>query len=108
MTNNQQRTPKTPTHSLFNDTAKSVGSDYERYSHLLNETGFEEEEKQEILQALWNIITEFVQMGFGVHPIQKARSEDQKDRGQVELSPAVLAASMVHSTETIGGPRCKA
>lgn len=104
MTDKQKRTPTAPAmHALFNNTAKSVGFDYERYAHLLNDTGLSDEDKQDILSALWAIITEFVQMGFGVHPIQDAYSGDQKERGQVEVSCPVLAASMVNSNEMLGG-----
>lgn len=104
MTDKEKRTPTAPdAHTLFNNTAKSVGFDYERYAYLLNDTGLSDEDKQDILSALWAIITEFVQMGFGIHPIQEAYSENQKERGQIEVSCPVLTASVVNSTEMIGG-----
>ncbi len=48
--------------------------DYERYAHFLEDSDLTEEQKQEFLQTLWNIIVEFVSMGFGVHPLQQAQN----------------------------------
>lgn len=54
--------------------------DYDLYAHYLEDTDLSEEEKREFLQMLWNIICEFVSLGFGVHPVQQA----QKDCGKPE------------------------
>ncbi len=46
--------------------------DYEKYEHYLEDYDLTEAQKQEFLQALWNIIVNFVDLGFGVHPVQQA------------------------------------
>lgn len=46
--------------------------DYERYAHFLEDSDLTEEQKREFLQTLWNIIVNFVDLGFGVHPLQQA------------------------------------
>jgi len=46
--------------------------DYEKYEHYLEDSNLTEAQKQEFLQALWNIIVNFVDLGFGVHPVQQA------------------------------------
>ena len=50
-----------------------VTVDYERYAHFLDNADLTEDQKREFLQTLWNIIVEFVSMGFGVHPVQQAK-----------------------------------
>ena len=50
----------------------SVFVDYEFYSEYLEGSDLTEEQKHEFLQLLWNIICEFVSLGWGVHPLQQA------------------------------------
>jgi len=37
-----------------------------------------EAQKEEFLQSLWSIIVSFVDLGFGVHPLQAVCGEDAK------------------------------
>ncbi len=46
--------------------------DWRKYEKLLEESDLSDEEKQEFLRTLWNIIVAFVDLGFGVHPVQQA------------------------------------
>jgi hypothetical protein len=39
-------------------------------------------EKEEFLQALWTIIVGFVEMGFGVHPLQEVCGKDAEGGGK--------------------------
>jgi len=48
-----------------------VGIDYQRYQHYLDNSDLNDAEKQQVIQALWNIIVNFVDLGIGVHPIQQ-------------------------------------
>ena len=61
--------------------------DYELYAHYLEDTDLSEEEKREFLQTLWNIVCEFVAMGFGVHPVQQAKENCGKLEGNVLSAP---------------------
>ena len=47
--------------------------DVEKYAHLLDDPDLTDQQKQEFLQTVWNIIVGFVDLGFGVHPIQQAQ-----------------------------------
>lgn len=47
--------------------------DYERYAHLLDDSDASDEEKRAFLQALWEIVCQFVALGYGVHPVQQAQ-----------------------------------
>jgi len=35
-----------------------------------------DEQRQQIIEALWSIITAFVDLGFGVHPMQEVCGKD--------------------------------
>lgn len=59
--------------------------DYERYAHFLDDSDLSEDQKREFLQALWTIIVNFVDLGFGVHPLQQAgQNAGQEACGQVD------------------------
>ncbi|MGH1351806.1 MAG: hypothetical protein ACRBBN_13520 [Methyloligellaceae bacterium] len=45
--------------------------DYEKYLACLEDMDASEEEKREFIEALWHILTHFVDIGFGVHPVQQ-------------------------------------
>ncbi|WP_419739587.1 hypothetical protein [Ruegeria sp.] len=46
--------------------------DCERYERFLRDNNLTDDEKREFLKALWTIIVDFVDLGFGVHPLQQA------------------------------------
>lgn len=48
--------------------------DVSLYEHYLAESDLTDEEKHEFLQTLWNIICEFVMLGYGVHPLQQVEN----------------------------------
>lgn len=57
---------------IFNRPAKPiVGVDVEKYKAFLDDPALTETQKEEFLQALWSIIVTFVELGFGVHPLQE-------------------------------------
>jgi hypothetical protein len=41
------------------------------YQHYLEDSNLSDEEKREVLQMLWNLICEFVYLGFGVTSVQQ-------------------------------------
>lgn len=58
----------------------SVGIDTSKYEALLANAEISDEDKRELIQALWSIVSSFVKLGFGVHPVQLAMCE--RDCGQ--------------------------
>lgn len=46
--------------------------DYALYEQYLDGADLSEAQKQEFLDTLWSIIVGFVDLGFGVHPVQQA------------------------------------
>lgn len=50
---------------------KTLTIDYELYAQYLESTDLSDDQKREFLDTLWNIIVNFVDLGFGVHPLQQ-------------------------------------
>lgn len=56
--------------------------DFARYEELLADFDMSEEERAALLEAMWNIIVSFVDLGFDLHPLQQiatAVGQDSKD-----------------------------
>ena len=61
----------------FNLSGAGTGSsvvtvDYEKYEWFLESADLSEDQKRQFIDALWQIIVGFVDLGFGVHPAQQA------------------------------------
>lgn len=50
--------------------------DVRKYQSLLDDSGMTDEQKEEFLQALWSVVVTFVELGFGVHPLQEVCGKD--------------------------------
>lgn len=52
--------------------------DWDAYLPFFEDEDISEEEKHELIEALWSIVVSFVDLGFGVHPVQQAcgKSDD--------------------------------
>ncbi len=68
--------------------------DYERYEQFLEKSDMTDRQKQELLQTLWGVITEFVSLGFGVHPLQNDENICGK-LGKEGQTAAVLTPDMI-------------
>ncbi|OSQ47045.1 hypothetical protein [Thalassospira alkalitolerans] len=77
----------------------SVEFDAVEFMHFLEETDWTDEEKAEYIALVWNIICEFVALGFGVHPIQKAQ-EDCGKRTPSSMQSPLAAAAVVNSSHS--------
>ncbi len=45
------------------------------YESYLEDGDLSEEQKRELLEALWSIIVSFVDLGFGIHPLQQTNDD---------------------------------
>ena len=52
--------------------------DLDHYQSYLDDPALTPDQKEEILGALWTIITAFVELGFGVHPVQQACGKHER------------------------------
>ena len=71
-------------------TVSTLAFDKERYLSELEDTDLTEEQKIEMLQALWSIVEAFVDLGFGVNSIHQFFPEpgtetSDSGMGRVEL-----------------------
>ena len=66
-------------HERFNTPARPILTvDVERYQEYLDGTDITDAQKEEFLQALWSMVVTFVEMGFGVHPLQEVCGKDRQ------------------------------
>lgn len=54
------------------DQSMALTIDYALYERYLDDCDLTDEQKREFLDNLWNFIVCFVDLGFGVHPLQQA------------------------------------
>ncbi|KIC27816.1 hypothetical protein [Leisingera sp. ANG-M6] len=54
---------------------KRLEVDVERYQDYLDGSGISDEQKADFLKALWTVIVAFVDIGYGVHPVQTGEAE---------------------------------
>lgn len=52
--------------------------DVAKYEQYLDGSDLSDEQKEEFLQAIWMFVSTFVELGFGVHPLQEACGQDDK------------------------------
>lgn len=60
-------------------TSPTLSIDVKLYQHYLDNADLTEEQKQELLQTLWQIVCEFVQMGFNINPVGQVQCGSGKD-----------------------------
>jgi len=61
--------------ALVSDQHKALSLDYKLFETYLENTDLSEEQKHEFIETLWSIIVSFVDLGFGVHPLQQAKGD---------------------------------
>lgn len=48
-----------------------IGVDIQKYQALLDGSDLSQHQKDDFLRALWSIVVTFIDLGFGVHPLQE-------------------------------------
>lgn len=74
---------------------KQLEIDVERYQSYLDSSEISAEQKADFLKALWTVIVAFVDLGYGIHPVQTGSAEI--------ISLATLRCSDEHTFVEIGG-----
>ena len=49
---------------------RALTLDVAHYQAILDDANIPDDEKRELITAIWAIITTFVDLGYGIHPIQ--------------------------------------
>jgi hypothetical protein len=64
----------------FDASARPVlAVDVKKYEALLDDPSLSEAQKEEFLRALWSVVVTFVELGFGVRPLQEVCGQDSGD-----------------------------
>jgi hypothetical protein len=67
---------------------RALTFDAQEYLHFLEDCDWTEDQKREFVEALWEIILGFVDLGFGISPLQMAHASSST----LEVdSPSMLA-----------------
>ena len=73
MDDNRRINHSTAVSVQFEASAKrTLTIDVGKYVEFLAESGMSEEAKRVFLEMMWNIVIAFVDLGYGVHPLQEA------------------------------------
>jgi len=79
--------------------------DLERYQVYLDDPALSTEERTEVIEALWTIISGFVELGFNIHPVQQACGKVEKSLDQGGFSDSTRVQSEQHKNdESIDAP----
>lgn len=60
----------------------SVGIDVDYYQGLIDDPDIPEARKRELIEIIGSIVMSFIDLGFGVHPVQLALQEGDKPNPQ--------------------------
>jgi len=61
----------------------TLSVDWELYADALENSDLTDDEKREFIETLWGIIVAFVDLGFGIHPLQQALEEGSVEDEQI-------------------------
>jgi len=76
--------------------------DVEKYQSFLDGADMTEAQKEEFLQSLWSIIVSFVDLGFGVHPLQEVCGEDaESDSKKVNKTVDMLMSDTFNADKNM-------
>lgn len=71
----------------------SIGRlDWDLYGSMLEESDLSEEQQRELIGSLWSIVVGFVDLGFGIHPVQQVCGEDE-DNLALAISDVISSQS---------------
>ena len=71
--------------------------DWETCGKMLEESDITEDQKREFIETLWSIVENFVDLGFGIHPLQQA-SEQELDLENLLRDGGAKVINLRHST----------
>jgi hypothetical protein len=69
-------TDKTPPEFNPETAPPSLTIDWDAYLPFFEDEDISEDDKRQMIEALWSIMVSFVDLGFGVHPVQQACGKD--------------------------------
>ena len=89
MTRDKTQFPKGAQESGPASIPLSLEFDAAEFAHFLHETGWSDDQKAEYVTLIWNVVCEFVALGWNVHPVQQARNACGKPQeSDAETAPS--------------------
>lgn len=70
-----------PEADLSGETYPALRLDVALYQDYLDDPSMSEQDKHELITALWSIVVSFVDLGFGIHPLQQAQNSHKHEHG---------------------------
>jgi len=75
------------------DTRPALTLDVALYEGYLEDSDLTEDQRRDFLEALWSILVGFVDLGFGVHPLQQAGLSCEQNADFLALEPPDVVSS---------------
>lgn len=75
-------------------TRPALTLDIALYESYLQDSDITEDQRHEFLKALWSIVVGFVDLGFGIHPLQQTGQGCGQDGTILAFDPADVLSSM--------------
>ena len=60
--------------------------DFHEFGHFVEDSELTEEEQKELLEALWTILIQFIDMGFGSQSLQSKTDDEKVSQSKEERS----------------------
>lgn len=73
----------------------NITIDVDYYQRAIDDPDVSEERKRELIQIIGNIVMCFIDLGFGVHPVQLAQQEKRQEQKQQSEKEQLLERSDV-------------
>lgn len=69
------------TENFTSSTQLVLSIDVAKYDEYMRDTGMDAAQKEEFLRAMFSIVMTFVELGFGVHPLQQVDGQEISGKG---------------------------
>lgn len=86
---------------------RSLTIDVARYQEYLDGSDLTPEQKEDFLHAVWSVVVTFVELGFGVHPLQEISGKDGETgdhRPKAAFDQVRLEDQRIHRNDRDSGP----
>jgi len=82
-------------------TLQTVEIDFDRYAAILDDPELTEDQSEQIILALWSIVTCFLRLGFNIDPVQQAcgQVENELDLARILDSPELKSVDLKINVE---------
>lgn len=82
----------TPPNSNPKTDPPTLTIDWDAYLPFFEDAEISEQQKRELIEALWSIVVSFVDLGFGIHPVQQAcgKNDDAKADERSDLLSSII------------------